>query len=276
MNVFDMRNGDFYILPPAGDANPMYADMVGIDFCHDNYRIIRNPAQVTVIGYVLTGQGHIQLGSGSFLAKAGDSFILPANQLHDYSPALKDTWSFLWFNVRGPLILQLLDAYRLSAGGLYEGCSIERLLRKGIALVGSKDGSAVSMHHKISGIILEIMLELSEALKSTNIPISPEVLSIKHYLDQNIEESVTMDQLSEAHSITPRHINRLFKKELGTTPYNYLLDKKIELAKNLLANTNIPVSSIAGKLKFADAYYFSNMFKRKTGLSPRQYRKNPV
>jgi len=113
-------------------------------------------------------------------------------------------------------------------------------------------------------------------LKSTSIPVSPEVLSMKHFLEQHIEENVTLEQLSEAYAMTTRHTNRLFKKELGTTPYNYLLDQKIELAKNLLANTNIPVSSIAGKLKFADAYYFSNMFKKKTGFSPRQFRKNPT
>ena len=53
----------------------------------------------------------------------------------------------------------------------------------------------------------------------------------------------------------------------------YRLDRKIKLAKDMLVNTNLPIKQIASNLCYADEYYFSNVFKQKTGVSPGRYRK---
>ena len=67
---------------------------------------------------------------------------------------------------------------------------------------------------------------------------------------------------------------RLFKKNFGTTPYTYVLNKKINFAKKLLIDTNLSVKEISTKLCFSDEYYFSNIFKEKVGCSPSQYRRS--
>ena len=56
------------------------------------------------------------------------------------------------------------------------------------------------------------------------------------------------------------------------TPYAYLLEKKLELAGQLLRDTNLSVREIAEKLSFADEYYFSNVFKKKMGVTPSLWR----
>ena len=66
---------------------------------------------------------------------------------------------------------------------------------------------------------------------------------------------------------------RIFKRAYGVTPYAYLLEKKLDLAGQLLRDTNLSVREIAEKLSFADEYYFSNVFKKKTGVSPSVYRR---
>jgi AraC-like DNA-binding protein len=273
MRVFDMRDGNFYILPPDDSNFPLYVDMAGTDYCHDNYRIERKQAEISVIGYVLSGQGRIQLDDERFTPKAGDTFILPAGKYQEYYPISEETWAFLWFNVRGNLLPQLLEAYHLSDSHRYPGCSVERQLRKGLALAANRSNQAAQLHQSLSSIIHDIILEIAYKHKSANRAVSPVVQQIKHYLDQHIEDHVTMEQLSNHVCMTTRHINRVFKQELGTTPYNYLLERKLDSARNLLLNTNLPISAIAGKLRFADTFYFSNIFKKKTGLSPLNYRK---
>jgi AraC-like DNA-binding protein len=270
-----MRDGDFYILPPNDSDFPLYVDMAGTDYCHSNYRIVRKHAEISVIGYVLSGQGEIQLAGERFAPKAGDTFILPAGQYQEYYPVSEETWVFLWFNVRGDLLPQLLEAYQLCVSHWYPGCSVERQLRKGLALAANKGNQVAQLHQSLSGIVTEIVLEIAYKRRSAD-RISPEVRKMKHYLDQHIEDHVTLEQLSEVVCMTTRHINRIFKQELGITPYNYVLERKIDSARNLLMNTNLPVSAIASKLNFADAYYFSNIFKKKTGLSPIHYRKTLI
>jgi transcriptional regulator GlxA family with amidase domain len=178
-----------------------------------------------------------------------------------------------WFNVRGDLLPQLLEAYHLDDSHWYPGGSVERRLRKGLTMAANKSNQAAQLHQSLSGIVHDIVLEIAYEHKSANRIVSPVVRQIKQYLDQHIEDHVTLEQIGNIVCMTTRHINRVFKQELGTTPYNYLLERKIDSARNLLMNTNLPISAIAGKLQFADSFYFSNIFKKKTGLSPLNYRK---
>jgi transcriptional regulator GlxA family with amidase domain len=150
---------------------------------------------------------------------------------------------------------------------------VERQLRKGLALAANRSNQAAQLHQSLSSIVNDIILEIAYKRKSASRIVSPAVQQIKHYLDQHIEDHVTLEQLSNIVCMTTRHINRVFKQELGTTPYNYLLERKIDSARNLLMNTNLPIAAIAGKLRFTDSFYFSNIFKKKTGLSPLNYRK---
>ena len=63
-------------------------------------------------------------------------------------------------------------------------------------------------------------------------------------------------------------MTREFKRYYGVTPYQYILDRKIAVARRLLLVTNMKVFEISAQLGFSDEYYFSDLFKAKTGVSP--------
>ncbi len=66
---------------------------------------------------------------------------------------------------------------------------------------------------------------------------------------------------------------RICRSELGDTPYNCHLKKRMEMAKHLLTqNSDTSIGEIAGQLNFHDQYHFSRLFKQKTGVSPSAYR----
>ena len=68
-------------------------------------------------------------------------------------------------------------------------------------------------------------------------------------------------------------LGRIFKAEYGMTVYAYILKRKIETAENLLRNTSLSVKEIADTLSFTDEHYFSNIFKKKTCMTPCEYRR---
>ena len=96
--------------------------------------------------------------------------------------------------------------------------------------------------------------------------------SMKEYLNIHISSKFKLEDLCSHISMSESQTIRIFKEAYGITPYAYVLDKKIKLAKDMLINTNLPIKQIAYKLSFADEYYFSNIFKNKVGVSPRKYR----
>jgi AraC family transcriptional regulator len=71
--------------------------------------------------------------------------------------------------------------------------------------------------------------------------------------------------------LSPYHFGRLFKQTVGTSPYQFILQLKIEAAKKLIKKNQGPISEIAYQLNFSDQSHFSNAFRKAVGVSPRQY-----
>ena len=93
---------------------------------------------------------------------------------------------------------------------------------------------------------------------------------------QQVNVSITGEVLYDGtYALTSKseRLSDLVKKAGGVTPYAYVLGKRIDLSKKLLVDTNLTVKQIADKLCFTDEYYFSNLFKRKVGVSPAAYRR---
>ena len=96
---------------------------------------------------------------------------------------------------------------------------------------------------------------------------------MKDFLDTRVTSKFKIDELCRHISRSESQTIRIFKKAYGITPYTYVLGKKTDLAKKLLCDTNLSVREIADKLCFADEYYFSNVFKKRVGVTPSLFRK---
>ena len=104
-----------------------------------------------------------------------------------------------------------------------------------------------------------------------NVPATRQAIAIKEILDRHIEEGISLEELSGQVFLSVSQIIRIFKKNFGVTPYDYILDKKIETAKILLKNSALNIRQISDRLNFSDEHYFSNFFKRKVGVRPKEY-----
>lgn len=92
---------------------------------------------------------------------------------------------------------------------------------------------------------------------------------IAQYIELHLTEPVSLTGLSERFGYTPSYINRIFKKEFGTSPLQYLTDLRMTRAKEILRkNSDINIKSVAMSVGFDDPRYFSRVFKNETGYTP--------
>ncbi|WP_310556524.1 response regulator transcription factor [Flavobacterium sp.] len=99
------------------------------------------------------------------------------------------------------------------------------------------------------------------------------VREIVSYINTNLEKKLDIDELTKLTKWKKDHFTRLFKKYLGSTPYQYILSRKVEKAKTLLSETVIPINEIAYELGFESHSNFYHIFKKLTDDTPENYRK---
>jgi len=97
--------------------------------------------------------------------------------------------------------------------------------------------------------------------------------TITEYMEHNIEKEISRESLAEMVYLNPDYLARLFKKEKGESIGNYLINRRISIAKEYFENTSEPVNAVAVKVGYDNFSYFSKVFKDVTGLTPKEYKK---
>jgi AraC-like DNA-binding protein len=92
------------------------------------------------------------------------------------------------------------------------------------------------------------------------------------YIESHYTEDISIDELAEISHYSPRHFTRIFNETYHTTPLNYILSLRISRTCSLLKESQLPISDIALQCGFSDNNYFSRIFKKRTGLTPKQFR----
>jgi two-component system, response regulator YesN len=95
-----------------------------------------------------------------------------------------------------------------------------------------------------------------------------------NYIHEQYNKNLTLEKVAEHVGLNPSYFSTLFKKDTGVNFSVYLLNLRIENAKQLLKNTNLPLVEIAIEAGFDNQSYFSYVFRKSTGISPRQYRQS--
>ncbi|MCR4716116.1 MAG: AraC family transcriptional regulator [Lachnospiraceae bacterium] len=93
------------------------------------------------------------------------------------------------------------------------------------------------------------------------------------YIYDHLHERITVDDLADYVALNPSYLSRLFKKEIGTSISEYIRKQKVETAKNMLTYSELRPAEIALILAFPSQSYFTEIFHKYTGLTPKEYKK---
>lgn len=99
---------------------------------------------------------------------------------------------------------------------------------------------------------------------------------IMEYLNNNIHKEISRKDVANAVYLNPEYLSRLFQKEKGMTLSEYILQQKMNIAKQLLKTTNFSITIVASKVGYTNFSHFTKLFKKVFGISPSEYRKNTM
>ncbi len=133
--------------------------------------------------------------------------------------------------------------------------------------------------HHIAACQLEILLRRLQPhaaghSSSTHPQAYHTFMKCRQYIHQHAPALVSVEEIASACSVDPSYLGRLFKRFEKISPYQYLMQIKMNYAGGLLLNTHFPVQEIAEQMGYSDPFNFSRAFKRIQGRSPQQYRKD--
>lgn len=123
-------------------------------------------------------------------------------------------------------------------------------------------------------LIIRLMrsIALAPPAKSNAATTNHQCAAIRRYIDLHFKESLTLDQLAEESHMNKFYLSHSFKRQYGISPINYMIGRRLEESKYLLAETDLSMSQIAQLLGFSSSSYFSQLFSKTQSMTPREYR----
>lgn len=235
-----------------------------------NYHIYRPNSDCCCLEYVLRGTGTVCIDDHVFHPKAGDTYLLLQNRMHEYYSNKQDPWEKIWVNFSGNFALTQADLLGIRHCSYFPQLDTSDLLLRFQSLTqySNPENAAEQCAATLSALFFR--------LASAKTPIAKQprsaVQRMLHWIEQHETESVSVEELANRCRLSVSQAERLFSNEMGMPIYRYVLQRKLTLAKQLLRETGMTVREIAVFLSFEDEFYFSNLFRKKIGVSPTQYR----
>jgi AraC family transcriptional regulator len=92
------------------------------------------------------------------------------------------------------------------------------------------------------------------------------------YINERLYENLTLTAIATELELSPAYFCRLFKRSIGITPHQYILQQRVEKTKQLLSQQDIRIVDIANQCGFANPSHFARCFRKSEGISPQQFR----
>jgi len=161
------------------------------------------------------------------------------------------------------------DRKLLSSGGVTAGIDLA------LSVVAHDHGRKVALD--VAKVLLVLMRRQGDQAQFS--PLVAEVAAqdspvtrVQHYILDHLEQPLTLERLAEAAALSPRHLSRVFTRDVGMTPMAFIQNARIDRARNLLESTELPLKTVAFKSGFGSVRHMRLLFNERLGRSPAEYR----
>lgn len=247
--------------------NPLFNILLaGITEPDSRYFIYHPACKLWVFEYVISGKGYIVTKNKTYTITEGDFYaISEATECYYYSDK-NNPLKKIWINLTGNLVRHLMRDYGLNDEVAVLKCDVRNLFEEMLENFKGDDINLVAVQLKIHEIIANVSPIHAE---TANLGL---VENVHNYIIENINKNLEIDDLCNEFFISRVHLSQLFKKKYGISPYKFYIKTKMEMAADMLINTNMSIKTIALSLSYADPHHFSNVFNRHFNSSPKEYR----
>jgi AraC-like DNA-binding protein len=237
----------------------------------------------------VSGSASYHLGKYEGTLSSGDYFVVDYNTSHDYLSSEKDLTlinclflpEFVHETMKGVgSFNELCERYFMRITGRKINGPAANQIFKGTEKTGElfsdmlneytekNEGYLQVIRFLLCRIIIETVREIGSRKNISSV--TEEVIEI---IEKNFREKLSLARISKEMHYSLPYISAIFKKETGFSFTDYLQNRRLEETCRLLRETELPVSTVAESVGYQNVKFFGKLFKRFTGLSPREYRK---
>ena len=261
---------------PPGSPYPLDPDLHPKNYV-ENLRTGRILKEFQVV-YIVHGSGHFHSnGFGEATIQKGDVFLLFPGVEHHYFPNPDTGWHEYWVGFSGSHPKRLLkNGVINSLRPVYHIGLNQDILADFEGIIQLCRQQTPGFQILLGAIILQLLahLRVAETVYEGHDYDRELIDRARKAMRDNIYEDIQVKDIACECGVGYTTLLEIFKKYTGMTPYQYFLQLRMHLAKELLSERSVAVKEIAARLNFENQYYFSRIFKKKTGMPPTMWRQS--
>ena len=252
-----------------------YLLCAGHFYCDQNYCVERQDFNSYLMMYVREGNGTVCFEDKTYYAKANDVILLNCHKPHLYKTTKWETW---WFHFDGNVSEEYFKLIYERSGcvfSLKNSLIIPEAINE--LLLALKNGQMLNeplISCSIQRMLAELLIISSDYSYEKSGHENP-ILKAIRFIKSNYNSKILLQDLSVHVCMSPYYFSRVFKKETGYSPYEYITMVRLNHAKDLLKTTRFSVKEIAFKVGFNSEANFMTCFKSHTKFTPSEFRKMP-
>jgi AraC-like DNA-binding protein len=226
--------------------------------------------------YILRGEGIFNADGRSFEVKPGCLILVLPGMKHAYKPVFETGWQEYWVGFKGDYFTRMLVEGIFSPEQIFFEIGLrndllsiyERILEE------LRTQEPLFQLRACSGILALAAEILTHGRRGDRPNYYQKIVEkAKFLMEQKVESALSLSDISEELGLSSSRFNEIFKTYTAMTPYQYFIQLKIHRAERLLEEELASVKEVSLSLGFEDQYYFSRLFKNKTGIAPSEWRK---
>ncbi len=230
--------------------------------------------------YVAEGKVHLTVDGKEQTVAKGNMILFRPGEPQHYNLYARDLPETYWVHFTGKDVEAAFERYGISreTNVFFTGISrnYKWLFRQMIQELQLKRTNFAEI---LSAQLMQIFMYIGRNIEEgplVTADLLDEIEKAMHYFNKNFFQQIVIEDYAKEHHITPWWFIQNFKKITQVTPAQYILSMRITNAMNLLDDTDYSVSEVAAAVGYDNALYFSRLFKKHTGYSPREYRKRKM
>lgn len=258
---------------PLAHSFPFYLTEAGHFFSGDNFYTKRSGRDGYYLLYTASGSGKLRTISQSLILSAGYAILVRCDPLHHYATVPGQIWENYWIHLDGTGLSPYYEwmketPVQIRDPKLFETtCAVLPTL----APIGEFHPIAETSQN-ISSLLTEMLLSFSESSRTSGTAQRKDIFAAAEYIQKNYQYPISIDDIIKEVNISKFHFVRLFQKQMGTTPYQYLVQYRLHKAMQLLSTTDMPVLQVANMVGYTSESNFIHQFGRYTKMTPLEYR----
>ena len=225
-----------------------------------------------LIHYVISGKGVFYCGTNKFHLKKGQIFVVFPDTIVKYEADESDPWHYIWINFYGEEAKSIFQSLGITLKAPIKNVQNGNDLVEALRQMPPERTADMSDNLKFSAKLYEFMSLLARDGCRTENKESDYFETAVRYIKAHYYEQITVESIAGYVSISRKYLYAIFKNKLGISPKDYIINYRMEKAKEFLLNESLSVGSVAYSVGYDDSLNFSKMFKSKTGMSPSEYR----